>query len=140
MLRKSTVFAAVVAVLSIGLDTADGFAQVGGGRAGGGVGSARSGAPGAVGTASQGAAMATQQRMAPPSVTPGPQISVPSTGNPVSQSTLSRLPAAVGPAPGYGAAGGGRPGQLPSDVRSREGRISTYDRAVDRDLNICKGC
>jgi hypothetical protein len=118
----------------MGIGVTDGFAR------GGGRGGAPSGL--GVGKATQGAAMATQQRLTPLSTPPGPQIGVPHTGNPLSQSTLSTHPATMGP--GSSAADGGHlqptQSELPEDVRKKEGSISASDRALDRVLTICRGC
>jgi hypothetical protein len=151
MLRKMTLIAAAAVALSTLSDT-DGFAR-GGGHGGGfggmrgsalGRGAASFGMATQLGIGAMGAAMATQQRIIPPSSIPGPQINVPQTGNPVARSTLSSFGPDIGPAPGYGYAGGSRwqpsQSQLPRDIRIKEGSISAYEKAVDQKLNICRGC
>jgi hypothetical protein len=153
MLRKMAVIAAAAAVVSMGPSATDVLARGGGGH-GGGFGGMRGGALGGglvgstlspgIGIASQGAAMATQQRLAPPSTTPSLQISIPKTSNPVPLSIPSSTGQFLGPAPGYGAAGGSHfqpsQSQLPPDLRRTTGSVSEADKAVDRVLNICRGC
>jgi hypothetical protein len=82
MYRKMMMIGIAAAALSAGFDVTAAFAR-GGGHAGAGF---------RLGRASTGAAMATQQRMIPPSTNPGPQISLPQPGNPLSQSTLPSYP------------------------------------------------
>ena len=88
MLRKIMMVATAAVALSTGLRVPDGFAR------GGSHAAARAGL--GLGRASAGAAMATQQPVRSLPTIPGPHIRVPQTGNPVSQSTLSRNPAITG--------------------------------------------
>jgi hypothetical protein len=133
MSEKMLMVVVSAAALLTGLGVTDVFAR------GGGRGGAASGL--GLGAASQGAAMATQQRVIPLSTPRSGQMSIPRVGNPLSQSTLSTPPAT---GPRFDAADGGHwqptPSQLPQNVRNSEGSISGSDRALDKALTICRGC
>jgi hypothetical protein len=133
MSEKMLMVVVSAAALLTGLGVTDVFAR------GGGRGGAPSGL--GVGAASQGAALATQQRVITQSTPRSGQMSIPRLSNPLSQSTLSSPPVT---GPRFEAADGGHwqptPSQLPQNVRNTEGSISTSDKALDKALTICRGC
>jgi hypothetical protein len=147
-LRKVVKCVGAGAVFATWLSGTDGNTQVFGGTPG---------LP--LGTASQGAALATQQRVIPPSV-PGPPVSIPPVGNPLSQSTLPPYPDSISEVPLWRSPADeyGEKPRRARHARKKKGSITISGKShnnkrsvkelhqessakpIHEEFNICRGC